>query len=34
MPKYYTSDIKMQFKAYINDIEITKQGETALYAWW
>lgn len=27
MPKYYTSDIKMQFKAYINDIEITKQDE-------
>ena len=27
MQKYYTSDVKMQFKAYINDIEITSQDK-------
>lgn len=27
MPKYYTSDVKMQFKACINDIKITNQDE-------
>lgn len=27
MPKYYTSDVKMQFKAYINDIEIINQDQ-------
>lgn len=27
MPKYYTSDVKMQFKAYINDIEIIHQDQ-------
>lgn len=27
MPKYYTSDIKMEFKASINDIEITNKDE-------
>lgn len=27
MQKYYTSDVKMQFKAYINNIEITSQDK-------
>ena len=27
MPSYFTSNIKMQFKAYINNIEITEQDE-------
>ena len=27
MPSYFTSNIKMQFKAYINNIKITEQDE-------